>query len=119
MAWNAGGGGFDIDSAGNTFTVSQNLGAGGALTKTGAGTLVLSGTNIYTGGTNINGGTLVAGANNNLGATSGGLNFNGGTLRLSSAFDNARAVTLGAGGGTIETAAGNSTFLVRSPVQAR
>ncbi|WP_167522270.1 autotransporter-associated beta strand repeat-containing protein [Brucella tritici] len=110
MAWNAGGGGFDIDSAGNTFTVSQNLGAGGALTKTGAGTLVLSGTNIYTGGTNINGGTLVAGANNNLGATSGGLNFNGGTLRLSSAFDNARAVTLGAGGGTIETAAGNSTF---------
>ncbi|KXO75889.1 autotransporter-associated beta strand repeat-containing protein [Brucella anthropi] len=110
IAWN-GPGGFDIDNAGNTFTVSQNLGgSGGALTKTGAGTLVLSGTNTYTGGTNINGGTLVAGANNNLGRLSDGLNFNGGTLRLSSAFDNARAVTLGTGGGTIETVTGDSTF---------
>lgn len=110
ITWGAGGGTLDINAAGNTFTVAQNLGAGGALTKIGAGTLVLSGTNQYTGGTSINGGTLVAGSNGNLGAVSGGLNFNGGTLRLSSAFDNARAVTLGAGGGTIETVTGSSTF---------
>ncbi len=110
ITWGAGGGTFDVSTAGNTFTVAQNLGAGGALTKIGAGTLVLSGTNQYTGGTNINGGTLVAGSNGNLGATSGGLNLNGGTLRLSSAFDNARAVTLGAGGGTIETVTGSSIF---------
>lgn len=110
IAWN-GPGGFDIDNAGNTFTVSQNLGGnGGALTKTGAGTLVLSGTNTYTGGTNINGGTLVASADKNLGSLSDGLNFNGGTLRLSSAFDNARAVTLGTGGGTIQTDTGSSIF---------
>ncbi|WP_439710821.1 autotransporter-associated beta strand repeat-containing protein [Brucella anthropi] len=59
ITWGAGGGTLDINAAGNTFTVAQNLGAGGALTKIGAGTLVLSGTNQYTGGTSINGGTLV------------------------------------------------------------
>ncbi|WP_273793905.1 beta strand repeat-containing protein, partial [Brucella anthropi] len=109
ISW-VGAGGFDIDSVGNTFTVSQNLGAGGALTKTGAGTLVLSGTNTYTGGTNINGGTLVAGSNSNLGDVSGSLAFDGGTLSLITTFDNARSVTLGAAGGTIETAAGVNLF---------
>lgn len=114
ITWGAGGGGFNIDSASNTFTVSQNLGTsatpGGALTKSGAGTLVLSGTNLYTGGTNINGGTLSVSSDSNLGATSGALNFNGGTLRLSGSFTSARAVTLGASGGTINVASGISVF---------
>ncbi|WP_139974596.1 autotransporter-associated beta strand repeat-containing protein [Ochrobactrum sp. CGA5] len=114
MTWNAGGGGFNIDSASNTFTVSQNLGTsttpGGALTKSGAGTLVLSGTNLYTGGTNINGGTLSVSSDSNLGATSGALNFNGGTLHLSGSFTSARAVTLGASGGTLYISSGSSVF---------
>ncbi|KAB2658097.1 hypothetical protein F9K94_07830 [Brucella tritici] len=82
----------------------------GVLTQMGAGTLTLSGGNTYTGGTNFNAGVISVANNSNLGATSGGLNFNGGTLRLSAAFDNARAVTLGTGGGTIETVTGDSTF---------
>ncbi len=94
----------------DAITFDKVVGGTGVLTQMGAGTLTLSGVNTYTGGTNFNAGVISVANNSNLGATSGGLNFSGGSLRLSSAFDNARAVTLGAGGGTIETATGNSTF---------
>jgi autotransporter-associated beta strand protein len=56
--WGAGGGGFDIADAANTFTVSQALGGTGGLTKLGSGTLALSGANSFTGITTINAGTL-------------------------------------------------------------
>ncbi|KRE06723.1 hypothetical protein ASE63_23745 [Bosea sp. Root381] len=55
----AGGGGFDIADAANTFTLGQSLSGTGGLSKAGAGTLVLTGANSYSGGTTINGGTLV------------------------------------------------------------
>ena len=58
ITFGAAGGGFDIADAGNVFTVSQPLGGTGALTKLGAGTLVLSGANTYSGGTTISAGTL-------------------------------------------------------------
>ncbi|MCB4916925.1 autotransporter-associated beta strand repeat-containing protein, partial [Brucella intermedia] len=61
ITWGSEGGGFDIADAGNVFTVGQNLGAGGALTKKGAGMLVLSGKNTYKGGTTITAGTLQIG----------------------------------------------------------
>ncbi|HEY9133204.1 MAG TPA: autotransporter-associated beta strand repeat-containing protein, partial [Dyella sp.] len=54
----AGGGGFDIADAGNTFTLSGAIGGNGGLTKLGAGTLVLNGANTYSGGTTISAGTL-------------------------------------------------------------
>lgn len=57
IQWGNQGGGFDIADANNTFTVSQAL-AGGALVKSGSGTLVLTGANTYTGGTEIAAGTL-------------------------------------------------------------
>src|SRR5690606_31974184 len=56
--WQAGGGGFDIDDAGHTFTVSQSLGGTGGLVKSGAGTLVLSATNTFTGLLDVAEGTV-------------------------------------------------------------
>jgi autotransporter-associated beta strand protein len=61
-------------------TFSGTLGGGGGLTKTGAGTVVLSGANAYTGGTVVNNGTL------RLSNTSGTA-FGGGTVRLGASND--------------------------------
>ncbi|MEN5279184.1 autotransporter-associated beta strand repeat-containing protein, partial [Brucella sp. TWI432] len=101
IEWDAGGGGFDIDETPNTFTLNQNLGAGGALTKLGDGTLVLSGTNLYKGGTNLNAGTLSVSSDSNLGDASGALRFDGGTLLVTADMTSARAVTLTSAGGTV------------------
>ncbi len=50
---------YNIDTNGQTVTLSGNLtSSGGSLTKLGAGTLVLSGTNTYNGGTTVSGGIL-------------------------------------------------------------
>ena len=46
---------FDQASAG---TYAGNMSGSGALTKDGAGTLILTGTNTYSGGTTVSGGTL-------------------------------------------------------------
>jgi autotransporter-associated beta strand protein len=112
-------------------TYSGNLSGSGTLTKTGAGTLVLSGNNSVSGGVAINAGTLSVSAANALG-NSGSISFNGGTLqyngtntvdyssRFSSAADqqysidsNGRAVTLSSGlasnGGSF-TKIGNGTI---------
>ncbi|WP_051380340.1 autotransporter domain-containing protein [Bradyrhizobium sp. WSM1743] len=54
--WGTSGGTFDIADAANNFTVSQNL-SGGALTKSGAGTLTLTGADTFSSVT-ISAGTL-------------------------------------------------------------
>ncbi|MCC8978222.1 autotransporter domain-containing protein [Bradyrhizobium acaciae] len=101
----AGGGGFDIADAANTFTVNQAISGTGALTKSGAGMLVLAGANSYQGGTTIRGGVLQVSADNNLGAGGSGINFDGGTLSTQSSFKAARNLAF-AGAGTINTADG-------------
>ncbi|MFL9823892.1 autotransporter-associated beta strand repeat-containing protein [Rhodoplanes sp. SY1] len=100
---NAGGG--TIDTNGFAGTLSGIIDGTGGLTKTGTGTLTLSGTNTYSGGTTVSGGILNISSDANLGATTGGLILAGGTLQLASSLDLAstRTVTLGTGGGTIET----------------
>jgi filamentous hemagglutinin family protein len=83
-----------------------------SLTKTGAGTWVLSGTNSYTGVTTITGGVLSVGAlanggtNSNIGASTNvvsNLVINGATLKYTGAAASSdRLFTLGENGGTID-----------------
>jgi len=75
----------------------------GAVVKEGSGTLTLAGTNTYTGGTTVSGGVLEVADNANLGAASGGLVLAGGTLRSTTGVTLARNVTVGTGGGTLDT----------------
>jgi autotransporter-associated beta strand protein len=86
-------------------TVSAALAGTGGVSKTTAGTVILSGINTYLGGTNLNAGIVNVSADNNLGAATGALTFNGGTLQFGASFNlaNTRAITLNAGGGTFDT----------------
>ena len=79
---------------------------GGVLRQAGDGVTTLSAANTYGGGTEITGGTLSVAGDASLGAAAGPLAIDGGTLRTTAGFATDRATTLGAGGGTIETAAG-------------
>src|SRR6202011_4440347 len=74
--WAANGGGFDITDAGNVFTLNQSLGAGGALTKLGAGSLVLAAANTYVGGATITAGTLQLGNGGTTGSIVGNVTDN-------------------------------------------
>ncbi|WP_455153133.1 autotransporter-associated beta strand repeat-containing protein [Cupriavidus basilensis] len=84
------------------------IGGTGSVAKTGAGVLTLSGVNTYQGGTLISGGTVAVDADSRLGASTGGVTLDGGTLELTGSFDlsPARALTVAAGNGTIQTDAG-------------
>ncbi|MBN8628192.1 MAG: autotransporter-associated beta strand repeat-containing protein, partial [Planctomycetes bacterium] len=110
-----------VEGAGNT-TINGLIGTGsGTLTKNDAGTLILGNTgNSYTGSTVVNGGILQIASESNLGAnpgspSAGQLTLNGGTLATTATFtidDANRGITIGASGGTIQTAA--STVLTLS-----
>lgn len=109
--------GFDIHNAANTFTVNQVLNQGsGALTKLGAGTLVLSADNTFTGATTVSGGgTLVLDytANNGRKLGNAALNLNGGNLVLrgGSHAQAISSITLGVNtGNTISRDGGTATI---------
>jgi autotransporter-associated beta strand protein len=87
----------------DTYTFGGVISGSGAFQQIGTGTTILTAVNAYSGGTAINGGVLAVAADANLGAASGGLAFDGGTLRFLSGFTTSRAVSLNAGGGTIDT----------------
>ncbi|NKC49441.1 hypothetical protein HED54_20265 [Ochrobactrum anthropi ATCC 49188] len=108
VAFDAAGGTIDA-AAGTNSTFSGLIDGLGSLTKTGAGTLVLSGSNDYLGGTVVEAGTLSISSNDNLGDAASNLTFNGGTLRVADSITTDRNVVLNANGGTIETTAGTST----------
>ncbi|MBM3868228.1 MAG: hypothetical protein FJ384_04775, partial [Verrucomicrobia bacterium] len=98
----------------NQFTLGSPLTtSAAALTKSGAGVLVLNGLtgNTYSGGTFFNQGLIEASVLGNLG--SGNLNFFGGGLRWATGatFDiSVRTVVLGAGGATFDTNSNNISF---------
>jgi autotransporter-associated beta strand protein len=70
-------------STNTTFSGVINSGSGViGLTRSGAGTLLLTGSNGFTGGSSLNGGTLAVGSANALGS-SGTISFGGGTLQYS------------------------------------
>jgi autotransporter-associated beta strand protein len=95
----AGSGGMElrIDN-GLTATIATQISGTGAVTKTGAGTIVLSGTNSYTGGTQLNAGTLSISDDQNLGQSSGVVTFNGGTLAMTDGIVTARSMVFNSAG---------------------
>ncbi|MBR0868815.1 autotransporter-associated beta strand repeat-containing protein [Bradyrhizobium tropiciagri] len=74
---NWGGGGFEIVNAASSFVVSSSFSGVGALTKSGAGTLILTGDNSFTGGTTISQGILQLGGFGTTGSITGDVVNNG------------------------------------------
>lgn len=64
--WNSFNGGLDIANAANTFSVPNVISGAGSLTKSGAGTLILTAANTYTGTTTISAGTFALGSSASL-----------------------------------------------------
>jgi len=94
-----------ISAASGTYTFAGGpIGGEGGLTKSGAGTVVLSASNAYSGGTVISGGVLQAASNAALGAAAGSVTLDGGTLVAAGSINGSRTVAVAVGGGTIDTA---------------
>ncbi|RST51865.1 autotransporter-associated beta strand repeat-containing protein [Variovorax sp. MHTC-1] len=105
-------GGIDVTNGAATLSMSGAVagtlagGTGGAFTKTGAGTLVLSGTNTYSGGTTVSAGTLRAGSARAFG--SGPIAVNSGATLDIADIANVRAGGL-SGDGTLNLGVLSST----------
>jgi fibronectin-binding autotransporter adhesin len=105
IVWGSAGGGFDIDDANNTFTVTQALTGTGGLLKSGAGTLVLSGANTYAGGTVIGAGTLQGDSTSLQGNIT-----NNATLAFAQNADGTFVGAISGSGGLIKNGAGTLTL---------
>lgn len=112
----AGGGVLDVPTASVTLQISGGITGAGALTKAGAGTLILASANTHSGGTILQAGTLVLASDtaNTSGLGSGGITLQGGTLRMydntSSYNTSAWPITVPAGASARLEADGRSTL---------
>lgn len=101
----------DNTSVAADLTVSGLISTTGALTKAGAGTLVLSNaSNSYSGTNTITAGTLSISSNANLGNTSSAITLNGGKLATTATISSARNISLTANS-TIDVASGTTLTL--------
>ena len=91
-----------LDVATGTLTQQGAIAGSAALAKSGTGTLILSGSNTHTGGLAIDAGLLSVSNNANLGDAANTLALNSGTLRTTAGFTMNRALSIGAGGGTVD-----------------
>lgn len=90
---------------GVTTTIGTTLAGTTGLTKSGAGTLVLSGANSFSGGIGLNAGAISVGAANNLGDAGNDIVFGGGTLVTTASFETGSGMDF-SGSGTIDIAGG-------------
>lgn len=95
----------------DTLSAAYNISGTGSVTQAGSGSLSLTGTNSYSGATNFNAGSVSFNALANFGSGSE-LVFNGGELSWNGITSDisTRTVTLGAGGGKINTNGNNVAF---------
>lgn len=100
-----------IAGADYTATINSVIAGSGGIDKADAGLLILNGDNTYAGGTSVRGGTLQVSSDANLGLAGTGLNLDGGTLLAGASFASGRPVSLGAGGGIVDTEENTLTFL--------
>jgi autotransporter-associated beta strand protein len=109
MTLAAGGGTFDIANAANQFTVSEAISGAGGLTKSGAGTLILTAANTYSGATTVSAGTL-----NIQGSIASSTVTNNATLVYSNSATAGSATITNNASGTIEfyntSTAGNASI---------
>jgi len=113
----AAGSGIDVADSSGVFSINQPISGAAPLAKLGPGTFAPAGDNSgFSGGFRVDAGTLSISADTNLGDPAAGLTLNGGTLRITGAglISTARPVTLGAGGGTIDTVDGGCQFQLDS-----
>jgi fibronectin-binding autotransporter adhesin len=89
---------------GTTLTMSGVISGGHALSKAGAGTVVLNAAETYTGATNVNAGTLQLGASNLIPNTSAVTVASGATLNLNNNSDTVASI---AGAGAISLGSGS------------
>jgi fibronectin-binding autotransporter adhesin len=106
---NVGDGSADPDFLLSGVVINANI-----LTKTGAGTMVITGNNTYSAGTRINSGTLLVNNTSGSGTGTGPVTINGGTLGGTGSV--AAAVSLGANGGSIAPGSMTGTLTVNSNV---
>lgn len=118
------GGAVTIDTNGNGFTISSNIGESvpSSLTKISSGTLTLSGTNTYSLGTALSNGTLAITTDANIGSGTSALTLGNGTVLQANGPGalSSHTVTLG-GSVSIDTNGNNfsiSTAIAESSVSS-
>lgn len=110
-------GGYAFSNSTGTVTIAASLGGGSAaLTKSGAGTVVLTGAGSFSGGSSISAGTVQVGNNTALGT--GAISLTDATLRSDSATARSLANALSLGGAVTlgASSSGALTFSNASPV---